>query len=845
MYLPFLNNKRYNRCMDTLEELSTEPNGSPWSSVSLDDLELNTSPKKPSQDPILDMWRDIDSPIIQSFNDAIDVIDNPSSVKETLNSSTAKSILPYLSLDNLSDNEKVSILSLSKAAVEQTDSMLMKSAYLFNILPDYLAAAGNESEAKDRGEISLKLGEARKLFCASLIDTFNKSDPNQRGLIHQAFFNSSPDYASYVGGLKGSLELLPLASRSGNNTIARNIYDEIRYDYSFANFNGYDNVFTSESNPIKQLQLIPIMYNVTLGCDPEGWNSNNISYISEALYHLSDNPSTTPLVRLVADSFDRKISDDLNTEWIFIDPDDPEYAELFKRDAEYRANIQAEQDALHQKYSSLPANQYLIEIAPNVAATMDRYSQLNLISNSAGEQASLLDYETDNLFNLDHNSALLLGTAHNPEVKPLIDSQLSLDLSSISLDAQVQLLKYMTEADSTRYENLCSTLKNTPPDLRLKLAESFFLASDFGNDLGDSLLTIANSDHFSSDQIADILISVDSCRSSIKNISNLYSQIDNGTFSEQYSRAANERLVDALTVFREIAEHGSAKADLDWAGQTDFTYESALEALNYEKDSLSIISGTMDDVISGKDGAFAEQVLSPDADHDRSLYNFYSPNHGYVLLYTRPEGSSTFDPMIEYGKFRSIFAEQNNNAGIEASISFITNPVNPFSLPNPYRPDRKKSRDPNYYDPPTMDKVSAIRLDREGRTPDTPPDDPNRSPIDPAGIVSVDLAAIGDRPDTPSGKSARLFSTGNKLREQSHNTDFNLNHNTHWFDQDSYGSSSGFKRLANYVQNNADVLCLLYPPSKDSPSFSSAFRSVRRSKRRQQSRPHHPTPPVT
>ena len=81
-------------------------------------------------------------------------------------------------------------------------------------------------------------------------------------------------------------------------------------------------------------------------------------------------------------------------------------------------------------------------------------------------------------------------------------------------------------------------------------------------------------------------------------------------------------------------------------------------------------------------------------------------------------------------------------------------------------PNRRNLREPNYYDPQTMDKVSAIRLDREGRAPGMAPDDPQRDPISPEGMISVDLAAIGDRADTPSGKIARLFSVGNKLRQK-------------------------------------------------------------------------------
>lgn len=127
-----------------------------------------------------------------------------------------------------------------------------------------------------------------------------------------------------------------------------------------------------------------------------------------------------------------------------------------------------------------------------------------------------------------------------------------------------------------------------------------------------------------------------------------------------------------------------------------------------------------------------------------------------------------------------------------------------------------------------MNKVSAIRLDREGRTSEMAADDPNRSPINPEGIVSVDLAAIGDRADTPSGKIARLIATGNKLRAQSE-TNFSLNHNTKWFDQSKYGSSSGFQKIANYIMKSSEALCFAHPPQ-----FDQGYTTLTRSSRRRQ-----------
>ena len=417
----------------------------------------------------------------------------------------------------------------------------------------------------------------------------------------------------------------------------------------------------------------------------------------------------------------------------------------------------------------------------------------------------------------------MLIALHDFEVKDYINKEFGLDLASVSLGAQMQLLKYMAKSGDDRFDKLCNTLRKTDEKLRLELAEGF-LATGFGEDFGDALLDIANSKRFSGEQLGEILGQIESCRDSIRKITEMYKDYDGGKFASEYSKAANERLTDAITVFQEIARNGTATANLDWAGTPKFTYNSAMEALKYEAKSLSIISGTVGDVATGKEGAFAELLLTPDDSRTRSMYSFYSPEHGYVLLYTRPEASSTYENSLEYG----------NRSGVEASISLITNPVNPFELPTPFKPNPKAVRNPNYYDPATMDRVSAIRIDREGRTLDMVANDPRRHPLNHEGIASVDLAAIGDRADTPSGKIARLFSVGNALRAARVGGEIKLNHNTNWFDQDKFGTDVGFKSVADYVDRLAITWCAEHPSSEDQ-GFRAATRQARPSAKRRRS----------
>ena len=552
-------------------------------------------------------------------------------------------------------------------------------------------------------------------------------------------------------------------------------------------------------------------------------NAPEIDHTIDILGSIANDNSIAPLVQIISKSFEEDLMRlrERPRQFVFIANNTIDEHEK-------------QRNQLHSEFPSLTydkaKNSFLYQIAPDVAVsygaweanegmTHTLYGSFLELANRNGDTFSLSDIPANNPYNLTDEKVQLLNAVHIPNVRKSIDKWLGLELNKISLEAQVQLLEYMTTSDNERLNRLHETMHDTNESLRLKLAENF-LAADFGEDFGDALLTVAESEHLADAEKADFLDTLSSCRQSIHGITNLYSGIHNGQFTRQYARAANERLTDAVIAFREIAQTGTAEADLDWAGHPKFDFDSAIEALKYEQKSLEMIDGVLQDLSSGKNGAFAELILPPDhqsAEKNRSIYNLYSPEHGYILLYTRPEGSASFNPALEYGKIRSRYRKSSDNAGVEASISFIANPVSPFALPNPFRTNQIASHD----DPEKFNKISAIRLDREGRTSEMAPNDPNRDPINPQGVCSVDLAAIGDPPNSPSGKIARLLSVGGKIRANTNNTESSLNHNTKWFDQEQYGSASGFYKLVTILDSIIIDWCDKRSPDKnDAHSFT-------------------------
>ena len=524
------------------------------------------------------------------------------------------------------------------------------------------------------------------------------------------------------------------------------------------------------------------------------------SNVSRILHHFAANEANPPLSIIVS----RALEEDLDRVTIYK-----------ANDQKYLEEVAQKQESIRQLFPDIPSNTKVSVVAPDVVATLGNsfgYPIPTGLANKRGEK-SLLIPEQGNSFQIDRSQALLLQAVYGiPGVKRAVNQEIGVDLTEVPLSGQLPLFGYMASSSKKRFSKLSNTLHQIDSRLRLKLAENF-VAAGFGEDFGDSLLEIASSERLTDKEKAQILDNMSSCRKSIGVIAGWYGNLDEGNFTKQYARAANERLTDIITVFREIAKKGTATADSGRGEPITFDYKSAIEALKYETKSLEMISGTVQDVADGQNGAFAEVVVSPDKSHsskDRTVYNLYSPRHGYVLLHTRSEGTHSFDPQLEYGKVGSRYNPNSVNTGTEASISFMANPVEPFSLPTPFkdlpwykqnnlRPRGKKSDIEKAAENYKRNRVSANRLDREGIPLGAPANDPNRDPVAPQGRVSVDLSAIGDKPNTPSGKIARLITVGNMIRAKERGSnEIYLNHNTKWFDE-KYGTTDGFKRLVKHI----------------------------------------------
>lgn len=555
-------------------------------------------------------------------------------------------------------------------------------------------------------------------------------------------------------------------------------------------------ILFANAKPLQQLEYLSIMDRYI---DQDQWNHNygrHCKGFSHLLSLAINDETTSPLIKTVSEYFYDHLDDDYDVDtWYSNDGPDTwpeEVVEFEKKQAQLRERFPLLDDG---------SGNTIKLITPHIAASS---TLMNFVSD-----------KNEVLFEDEPNLKYHLQMLHATTTKIAIEAKTGLKLEKIPLTAQLNLFDNMMYSDNEHFDHICSVLNANTEDVRTEIASGFFSAQ-YGKDFGDSLLAIGESKKLNDKEKRATLYSFNTCHNCIQAVTDLYQQIlPDEHFHVEYSKAANERLVDAITVFSEIAKNGYAEADLGWAGNQKIDYHSAFEAIKLETKSLHIIANVLSDIEENQEGSFAEVVIKPDTSKqclNRTMYNLYSPKHGYVLLYTRPGGSHTFNPTFEYGKERSKYDETASNIGVEASMSITTNPVDPFSLPNPFKPNKKLLKNPDYYDEATMNKVSAIRLDREGRAPGMAADDIRRDPVSVTGTVSVDLAAIGDRADTPSGKIARLIATGNAIRAKNKGLESSLNHNINHFDQQRYGSSKGFAALVHRLDAYMQKLVKEHPP---------------------------------
>lgn len=631
---------------------------------------------------------------------------------------------------------------------------------------------------------------ALKLYSAGLfkkLESIEQKRPltvQERESVYQAYFASSDQITEYTGGYASKLELFALSRRSlVGRELSGSLMSGLIYDGTFSDISGSLDIMWKAQNGVeKQLTAIASLGNLLKASEREVYPTDRMQRsIHNKLRDIADDVDTAPFTRIYASrELGEAISRKADNKWVFLDelPMD-EQERLIEQYEEQQNQAKQEQLILHDNFPEFSDKSYLYRIARDACVQIEQ-GDLGRLITTDGREGNLHRPDARQAgLGMSTRDIELLKRAHNQEVLETIELESGLDMRMLPLDAQVKFFRFMAESRGEGYDRFCSVIGRMG-DEQMDFAEAF-LATEFGDDFGEAILDIA--ENATAEQSTKIFETVNSLRHRSREYSEMFASIDLA-FAKQTEQALNERTTDMLVALQEVAVKGSLDEDVSPARNTPGHESNGDFDINISSlDEAIEIFGNLDKTFAKQQEILqAEDLQISHVNEDSSQftsYRFSSKTEGNMLLYARPEGAYGYDRAVEYG----------NHAGVEASMSFVVDPVNPYKL----------------LLPKSADGVS-IRFDREGRGVGEAPNSPDRDPTRQDGMVSIDVSSIIGLADSMPVKIGRTVAAGNLIRSKREGTADSLHHNANYFDQSKYGSAVGFDGLVRKLIQQVEML---------------------------------------
>lgn len=542
-------------------------------------------------------------------------------------------------------------------------------------------------------------------------------------------------------------------------------------------------------------------------------NVNETVIAFENLIKDQDTPSFIRIIAsekidLIYGAIEKEAEEQSQFESLFDDEDVEWYPSATKSIEEYEAEeekkrrndpeyikYKTEQLELHSKFTGFDENDKLALVAPGYCAKLSYDNKsynhgfcpqgynVRYLIDSEGNRTEISNWQAENTIGISKDEALLINTAHIPNIKSKIESELGTPLNIIPLETQLHFLRFMMEAGNNRYEKLTKELvKFENESDKLALIDSF-LSLEFGEDFGDTVLSIA--EHAEPTKSVEIFKIINKYREVSKKFGDLYRDFDPELASAS-EKAMNERLTDLLATVEHVAKNGPNTFDVSPAknnegyvhdGKFDIRIETLVEVIDVMQSFLNSQIMLQEILADKKTKIIKTTVDNPDSLRLTSqTYRLINEEKGFAQLHVREYGSESYDRTREYG----------NSSGTEATISWLINPLNSHKLPEP------KDQD-----------CISVRFDREGRLVNEKSNSQNRSPIRNDGSISLDIGSVIGDASKMSTKLGRMIAAGNELRAKERDEDTFLNHNTNYFDQ-KYGMADNFAELVRHIKNGVE-----------------------------------------
>ena len=345
--------------------------------------------------------------------------------------------------------------------------------------------AGTGVEFEREGLMSSDALSALKIFSEHLLDFIEEKsdDPKEKERLHafaqaiyEGLFSASTSLMSELSladklALTGRANRIPIVQ----GWFGQNMASELVYSFSFVAGGGEkvaQHIATMDAanalDAIEQLKAIgagTVAHNA--------WAEKGTDNIREILHFLQSHAS--PLARYAAQSALQRLTAEESSPTLG----------TFTR----RGNPSA--GRLPEQFSK---NSESIQIASDAVAELDQSGTPQRISRLSGDMQTPRIVASDPLINPFGDShpsdtALVLQRLHSPQIKNLIEADLGISLTQISLRSQIHFLAFLAKQDTSGFDRLRSTLQKNKESASSIL--NSFLANAEGREYSETILSIA------------------------------------------------------------------------------------------------------------------------------------------------------------------------------------------------------------------------------------------------------------------------------------------------------------------------------------------------------------------
>lgn len=610
---------------------------------------------------------------------------------------------------------------------------------------------------------------AQKLYCAALFETIVGREKDglmtdsETGKIYEAYFSSSDLPTDYTGGYASELELYALSRRSETGRrLSDNIMAGLLYSGTFSDIRpALMEAWRVQSSAASRLNYLSAL-------DILAQNALNLAYgdgrmeeyLREALEAIAKSDSSTVLTTKFAEAI-RQVTEYNGDNWIYLDElPQEEQARLLERHEQVRAEAAKLQEELHKEFPQFSGDAILRRLAKGACSSVEQgeYGRLVLAD---GKEANLHRPNEDNSAGLGEEEINLIKAAHHPVIIDTVRLESGVDLADVPLGTQLRFFKFMAEAKPERYQRLCAATLDTSGDNRRVLLDAF-LATEFGEDFGDTLLTLT--EKLSGEQTEPLLESIQYIREYGTRFAEQFKGFDDNIVDE-IKRAIGERVTEVLYVARGLAEadEGSISSRVLGSRITVKSMDEIMDALSLIGQGLERINAAERSGVTA--GSYDEQ--------NRSAWHLGT--EGDVLLQIKPRGERRGEHVKGF--------EYSEEAQINYSVDVVTNDGD-------YVPTHIANYRRRY--------ALSIRLDLEGILRDA---NGGRAGFDATReqlTAALDMGSLRGVADNPNVRVARVITLGNKLRRRELGMGKSRGYHTNLTPE--YGRSARFAALAEFMR---------------------------------------------